>query len=123
MVAGDFPRTRATSLTVNNAGEGIGNSETTFATAFSPVRSPLRWGSYGAFSRGKLAKLCEGTLVAVVPESSDCEDLITPAGGCHPPGANSHGRGGRFKPCCAHPSVFETTLGRPASPGDDGQLR
>jgi hypothetical protein len=81
MVAGDLRTTRATSLTVNSAGEGIGNSETTPATVFSPVRSPLRWGSYGAFSRGKLAKLCEGTLVAVAPESSNCEDLITPAEG------------------------------------------
>ncbi len=68
-----------------------------FAGAFSSALG-LIWG----FSRGKLAKLCEGTLVAVVSESNDCEDLITPAEACHPPGSNSHGRGRRFKPCCAH---------------------
>ncbi len=105
MVAEDFRSTRATSLTVSNAGAPMGNSEGTLTPCFLPVISPSGWGSYGAFSREKLAKTGKGMLVAFVSESSDCAALLTPAEGCHPPDSSSHGRGRRFKPCCAHSAV------------------
>src|SRR5216683_4024978 len=106
MVAEDFPSTRATSLTVSNAGAQMGNSEGTFTPCFFAVISPSGWGGYGAFSREKLAKTGKGMLVAFVSKSSDCADLITPAEGCHPPESSSHGRGRRFKPCCAQSKRF-----------------
>ena len=104
MVAEDFRSTRATSLTVSNAGAPMGNSEGTLTPCFLPVISPSGWGSYGAFSREKLAKTGKGMLVAFESESSNCADLTTPAEGCHPPDSSSHGSGRRFKPCCAHSS-------------------
>src|SRR5262245_58069769 len=105
MVAVDRRSTRATSFTLNIAGEGMGSSETARMAFLSPASFSVPWGSIGAFWRGKGAKPGEGASVEPGPESRNCEGLIEPDTGSNPSDANSHGRGRRFETCCAHSAV------------------
>jgi len=117
------PRTFAAparlSLTLNMAGEDMGSSERYRRRFLSPATFSVLWGSIGAFSRKEGAKPDEGELVGSPLESSDCEELIAADRPSNPSEPNSHGRGRRFETCCAHSSVFATTLA--ATGSDDGQ--